>query len=433
MKDNLEYLAQKGVHIPVVLGGAALTRAFVEQDCQAVYPAPVFYALDAFEGLRVMEKLCSLKATLPEGKALEWNPQLIDEVRSFSRGQFQAGGDGSRSAKGAGGADVGGAESGLSDGEGNPGTGVGGIGGSQNLSGIKVLRKGESKVSLDARGQSSWVKKDLEVPVPPFFGTQILGDSISDVFEYLDDFALIRSRWGFQKGGQSEEDFAAVLRDKGLPALEHWRGRILKEGLLRPKAIYGYFPACSRDETLLVYHPSTKSTDKVDNREVLVSFQFPRQKGSRKLCISDFYKHEDSGELDVVGVQLVTMGNEASEFAKSLYDEQRFSEYFLYHGLTTELTEAYAEKVHKRIRTELGIAGRDASLVRQLFSQGYQGSRYSFGYPACPEMELNEPLLKLLGSERIGVELSESFQMHPEQSTSAIVTWHPQARYFSAL
>lgn len=398
MKENLEYMASRGYTVPVVLGGAALTRAFVEEDCQAVYPGPVLYAGDAFDGLRYMERIAGAK-TRGENLSAAALRALQDTAK---------GGTGGEASEGASGGVA-------------PAT----------RSGIKVVRKGESKVGLNEHGQSNWVRRDVAVPTPPFFGVQTLDLSMADAFAFLDEFALVRSRWGFQQGNMDDAAFQRVIEEKARPNLERWRERLLSESILHPKAAYGYFPACSEGNTVLVYAPGTLASTPPEKREVLARFPFPRQSSGRQLCIADFYRHVSSGELDVLGVQLVTMGEEASHVTAKLYEAQDFTNYFFFHGLATELTEACAERIHKRIRTELGAAGRDATSIRQLFSQGYQGSRYSFGYPACPDMELNEPLLTLLGAERIGVHLSESHQMVPEQSTSAIVTVHPQARYFS--
>jgi 5-methyltetrahydrofolate--homocysteine methyltransferase len=405
MKENLEYMASRGYTVPVVLGGAALTRAFVEEDCQAVYPGPVLYAGDAFDGLRYMERIAAAKARgeTPNAAAL----RAVEARVSLSAAKEDATPQPAHEVPPADAQAVG------------------------LRAGIKVVRKGDSKVGLDAHGQSTWVRRTEPVPTPPFFGVQTLDISVADAFAFLDEFALVRSRWGFQQGNMDDAAFQRVLEEKAHPTLEKWRARLLAESILHPKAAYGYFPACSQGDTVLVYAPGTLAHTPPEKREILARFPFPRQTSGRQLCIADFYRHENSGELDVLGVQLVTMGEEASAVAARLYEAQDFTNYFYFHGLATELTEACAERIHKRIRTELGAAGRDATSIRQLFSQGYQGSRYSFGYPACPDMELNAPLLTLLGAERIGVHLSESFQMAPEQSTSAIVTVHPQARYFS--
>jgi 5-methyltetrahydrofolate--homocysteine methyltransferase len=383
MKENLEYMAAHGFKTPVILGGAALTRDFVERECQAVYPGPVFYAEDAFAGLHLMEKICS---------------GGVDELLATRKAKL-AGAGGESSAE----------------------------------RGVVVVRRGDKKVDLDAQGQSSWVRRDAVVPTPPFWGVRKVQHSLPELFEYLDEFALLRSRWGFAQGQLSDAEFEKVLQEKAVPTFERLREQVIREGTMHPAALYGYFPACSRGANeIVVYAPETFSRDQSPaKREVIARFEFPRQANGRQLCIADFVAHESTGLVDVLGVQLVTMGHVASQTAHAAYADSQFSEYFYLHGLSTELTEAYAELIHAQIRRELGIHGRDAKNKRALFSQGYQGSRYSFGYPACPDMELNEPLLKLLKAEDIGVTLSESHQMVPEQSTSALVIHHHQARYFS--
>lgn len=403
MKENLEYMATHGFSIPVILGGAALTREFVERDCQAVYPGPVFYAEDAFSGLHLMEKLCS---------------GGVDELLAQRKQRSgDAGGLSERS------------EVAAED--------------------IVVVRRGDKKVELDAQGQSSWVRHDEPIPQPPFWGVKKFQHSLEDVFAYLDDFALIRSRWGFSQGQLSDSEFEKVLQQKALPTLDRLKAKVIRDRMLHPAALCGYFPACSRGANeVVVYDPRSFSSSSsgsstpadsslnfsavpVAQREVIARFEFPRQAQGRRLCIADFLAHESTGRVDVLGLQLVTMGHIASEQAHLAYADNQFSEYFFLHGLSTELTEAYAELIHAQIRRELGIHARDAKSKRALFSQGYQGSRYSFGYPACRDMEQNAPLLKLLDASQIGVSLSESFQMVPEQTTSALVVYHPQARYFS--
>lgn len=388
MKENLEYMATHGFKLPVILGGAALTRNFVEHECQAVYPGPVFYAEDAFAGLHLMEKICAGGVEeLLKARAVRAASGTPSDVQSS---------------------------------EGNDG----------QAPGIVVVRRGERKVELDAHGQSTWVRRGHPIPVAPFWGVRRVEHSLEEIFGYLDEFALLRSRWGFAQGQLSDPDFQKVLEEKAYPTLARIKDRVIREKLLHPAAMYGYFPACSNNNEVLVYSPETYSADPAA-REIIARFEFPRQENGRRLCLSDFLAHASSGQVDVLGVQIVTMGHVASEKAQSAYSDNKFSEYFFLHGLSTELTEAYAEKMHAQIRRELGIHGRDAQSLRALFSQGYQGSRYSFGYPACPEMELNGPLLKLLQAEQIGVTLSESHQMVPEQTTSAIVIHHPQARYFA--
>jgi 5-methyltetrahydrofolate--homocysteine methyltransferase len=247
-----------------------------------------------------------------------------------------------------------------------------------------------------------------------------LSDSPSDLFEHLDEFALIRNRWGFSQGSQSDEAFAAVLKDKAEPQLAQWKTRLAGDPIFQPKARYGYFPVRAEGDSLRVFDPS-------DQARTLAVLTFPRQASSRRICLADFFSAE---RTDVLALQLVTLGQAAADQAAKLYAEDGYGDYFAFHGLATELTEAYAERLHARIRRELGIAGKDLP-GRALFAQGYQGSRYSYGYPACPDLEGNGPILDLLQGSEIGVHLSESHQMDPEYTTSALVAWHPQARYFS--
>jgi 5-methyltetrahydrofolate--homocysteine methyltransferase len=360
MRENLQYMAELGLKIPVILGGAALTRSFVAEQCQSVYGGPVFYAEDAFEGLRQMDGLTSGIASHPPQEA--------------------------------------------------------------PASGITVLRRGTAPEPLSPAGQSGWVKRGLPQPQPPFWGVREADLPLEEIFSFLDNFVVIRNRWSFTQGKLSDEAFEAVLREKAEPLLAKWKERILNEQLLEPRALYGYFPAQARGDSLLVHGP---------DHQLLAEVAFPRQDQGRRLAIPDFFEPAGSGQFDVLPMQLVTLGKRAAKLAGELYRTDNYTDYFLFHGLVTELTEAYAECLHARIRQELGIAGRDASELKQLFNQGYQGSRYSFGYPACPDLEGNAAILTLLGGASIGVEITEQFQMDPEFSTSALVAWHPQARYFA--
>jgi 5-methyltetrahydrofolate--homocysteine methyltransferase len=247
--------------------------------------------------------------------------------------------------------------------------------------------------------------------------------SLGEIFEFLDTFVVIRNRWSFTQGQLSDAAFEAVLQEKAEPLLAEWKRRILDQGLLEPRALYGYFPVQAEGDRLAVYAPARD--------RVLAHLAFPRQEQGRRLCIADFFEPAGSDRFDVLPVQLVTLGRQAAALAGELYQGDHYTDYFLFHGLATELTEAYAERLHASIRRELGVHGQDAPQLRQLFNQGYQGSRYSFGYPACPDLEGNGVLLDLLGGASIGVALTEQFQMDPEYSTSAVVAWHPQARYFA--
>ncbi len=361
MKENLHFMDSLDLKVPVILGGAALTRDYVEGDCRRSYAGSVYYAEDAFEGLRHMQALVAGATEVPAPA---------------------------------------------------PAASVAGD--------IKILHRGAAAVPLTEHGQSSWVRHDAPTPPPPFWGIRELADSPVDLFEYLDEFALIRNRWGFSQGAQSDEAFSAVLRDKAEPQLAYWRDRLAKDPLFQPKARYGYFPVRAEGDSLRVFDPA-------DTTRTLALLTLPRQTSGRRLCISDFFRTD---ETDVLALQLVTLGQAAADHAAKLYREDGYADYFAFHGLATELTEAHAERLHARIRKELGIAAKDLP-GRALFAQGYQGSRYSYGYPACPDLEGNGPILDLLRGAEIGVTLSEGHQMDPEYSTSALVAWHPQARYFS--
>jgi 5-methyltetrahydrofolate--homocysteine methyltransferase len=363
MKEALEHMEDQGLGIPVILGGAALTRDYVERDCRQVYRGPVLYAEDAFEGLGYMD--------------------------AIAKGTLDASGHGPRQAPA-----------------------------------VKILRRGVSSVTLAETGRSGWVRPQESVPQPPFWGIRTVGHPMQEIFAFLDHFVVIRNRWSFTQGSLDDATFETLIQEKAEPLLDAWKRRLLEEPLLDPKCRYGYLPAQARGEVLRVFSP--------DRTALLAEIPFPRQAGGRRLCIPDFFASESEGRFDVLGLQIVTMGQRAAERAAELYAADRYADYFHFHGLATELTEAYAELVHAQIRRELGVDARDAKELRQLFSQGYQGSRYSFGYPACPDLEGNAVLLDLLGGAKIGVALTEGFQMTPEFTTSALVAWHPQARYFSA-
>ncbi len=374
MRENLMLMKEQEYRIPVILGGAALTRDYVEQDCRSVYDGPVLYAADAFEGLTQLR-------AISEGR--------VADLMAAAAASPSAAPE------------------------------------------IKVLRKGGSSVPLTPEGQSSWVRRETEPPTPPFWGLREVSHPLPELFDFLDEFALLRNRWGFTQGLLSNEAFEATLRDRAVPVLARWKARLLGEGVLRPRASYGYFPTCSRGDALLVYAPDTDPSLPPDQRRIAAKLPFSRQATGRRLCIADFFLPETSGKVDVLALQVVTLGQEAADFAAKLYKADAYSDYFYFHGLATELTEAYAERLHAQVRHEWGIHHRDSENLRQLFSQGYQGSRYSYGYPACPDLEGNGPIFELLEGSRIGIRMTDSFQMDPEYTTSALVAWHPQARYFS--
>ncbi|CAN5741571.1 methionine synthase [soil metagenome] len=358
MRDDLDELTRRELdRYPIMLGGAALTRAYVEDDLRQRYSGPLFYCRDAFAGLSVMDELVTHRDT---GPPAEWGRGAPDRPSPTRRRPTPRPTDGG---------------SGRSD-----------------------------------------VATDVPVPIPPFWGSRVhRGVALDALLPLLNTTALFRNQWGF---GRNDTEVAQA-------ALRQTVDLVRTESLLAPQVVYGYFACAGDGDDLLIYEAPDSDT-------VVARWTFPRQSGSRRLCIADFFRPVASSERDVIAFQCVTVGDRVTERAAELFAADRYTDYLYLHGLGVETAEALAEHWHARVRAELGIDGKDASDVRELFRQGYQGSRYSFGYAACPDLEMRGPLLDLLDAERIGVVLSESFQLHPEQSTDAFVVHHPQARYFNA-
>jgi 5-methyltetrahydrofolate--homocysteine methyltransferase len=263
--------------------------------------------------------------------------------------------------------------------------------------------------------------------VPPFWGSRVVrGLPLREIFPYINEVALFRGQWQYQKGQRSDPEYEAFLDQEVRPVFRRWQERAIAEQLLVPQVAYGYYPCQSEGDDLLVW-PVCEGGRPAGEP---IRFSFPRQPSGRHLCIADFFRDRASGEFDTVAFTLVTMGHAASEFARTLFEGADYREYLHWHGFAVESAEALAEYWHRRVRQELGIAGDDAPTIRGLFAQGYRGSRYSFGYPACPDLEQQAGIALLLDPARIGVDLGETFQWHPEQTTSAIVVHHPEARYF---
>jgi 5-methyltetrahydrofolate--homocysteine methyltransferase len=371
MKENLEVLQERGLNPPIVLGGAALTRRYVEQDLRKVYDGVVVYANDAFDGLHFMEQLVT--------KGAESFAHTVKPVPDVSAAEAD-----------------------------------------------ESLTGSEAKIALAAleRMPKSAVTQDVPIPRPPFWGTKII-DSIppADIFRYLNLSALIKGQWQVRKGNRSEEEYRKQLDEQIYPSLDALKEKTIKEKLLEPKVVYGYFPCRSQGNDLIIYRDDL-STERV-------RFSFPRQSGDRHLCLADYFASVETGKTDVVAFQMVTMGKIASEYSAQLFASNNYKEYLYFHGLSVESAEALAELWHKKIRDELGVSGKDAADIKRLFSQGYQGARYSFGYPACPNLEDHTKLFALLQPERIGVHLTDEFMLDPEQSTDAIIIHHPEARYFT--
>jgi 5-methyltetrahydrofolate--homocysteine methyltransferase len=268
------------------------------------------------------------------------------------------------------------------------------------------------------------VRADAPIPRPPFYGSRVVEDiPLDDVFAFVNETALFKGQWQFKQGRRSNEEYRALVAEKVRPVYNDLKERSKREALLVPRVVYGYFPCQSAGNDLIIYED--------DGRTERQRFTFPRQPEGKRLCLADYFASVDSGRVDTVAFHLVTMGRRASEYAHELFKSDNYTDYLYFHGLSVESAEALAELWHRRIREELGIAGRDAPEITKLFHQGYQGSRFSFGYPACPNLEDQTKLFELLDPARIDVTLTEEFQLEPEQSTSAIIVHHEEAKYFS--
>ncbi|HXL80863.1 MAG TPA: vitamin B12 dependent-methionine synthase activation domain-containing protein, partial [Pyrinomonadaceae bacterium] len=390
MKENLELMNERGINVPVVLGGAALNRRYVDDDLKPLYKGQLFYARDAFAGLHTMDKLAS-------GNGADVIAGDLAKAASASTGDDLETQDAE---------DLVGEEAKL---------------------GIRksVKPRGAVKTVGDTTHTNrSNVSTDDPIPRAPFYGSRVVEDiALDDVFSFVNETALFKGQWQFKQARRPAEEYQAFVRDTVRPLYEELKERSERERLLLAKVVYGYFPAQSSGNDLIIYQD--------DQKTERLRFTFPRQPASKHLCLADFFASVESGRMDVVAFHLVTMGRRASEYAHELFKGDNYADYLYFHGLSVEGAEALAEFWHKRIREELGIAGDDATDINKLFRQQYQGSRFSFGYPACPSLEDQAKLFELLEPGRIGVELSEEFQLEPEQSTSAIIVHHPEAKYFS--
>jgi 5-methyltetrahydrofolate--homocysteine methyltransferase len=400
MKDNLEVFNEKGITVPVILGGAALTPKFVYQDCQNTYKGKVIYGKDAFADLHFMDKLMPAKASG------NWDDLkgFLDEEESPLTPLSKGGIDEKES--------------------------------SSNDTEIEVIE-------IDTK-RSEFVSLEIERPTPPFWGTKLLTAEeipIEEVFNYLDLQALFVGQWQFRKPkDQSREEYDQFLQETVYPILDNWKQRVINENLLQPTVIYGYFPCLAEGNSLSIYNPET-----LDLSQEIATFEFPRQRKNKRLCIADFFlpkdhdlippnpplKGGDRRLVDVFPMQAVTVGEIATEYAKKLFEANDYTNYLYYHGMAVQIAEALAEWTHARVRKELGFANLEPNNIRDILQQRYQGSRYSFGYPACPNIQDQFKQLELLETNRINMYMDESEQLYPEQSTTAIICYHPMAKYFS--
>ncbi len=361
MKDNLEVLNERNIRIPVILGGAALTRKYVEQDLRPRYRGRLDYAKDAFQGLALMDQIAAGDTAARPPVAASCGPA----------------------------ADTG-------------------------------------RAATAVLPRRSSIRQVAAVPQPPFWGRRVIEQiPIPAVLGFMNEVMLFQVQWQYKKARRSTEDFKKYIDNEVRPIYRELAATVEREQILRPQAVYGYWPCHSRDNTLIVYDADAPDRERT-------RFEFPREHKAPFRCIADFFRPVDSGAPDVVAFSLVTMGRRVGDVAREWFEANRYKDYLHLHGLGVEAAEALAELVHKQIRMELSIAGGDARERRELFKQGYQGSRYSFGYPACPNLEDHAKLWPLLQPEEIGVTLTEEWQLDPEQSTTALICHHPQARYFNA-
>ncbi|MFJ3146045.1 methionine synthase [Streptomyces halstedii] len=368
MKENLEELNQRkmAADYPVILGGAALTRAYVEQDLHEVYEGEVRYARDAFEGLRLMDALIAVKRGVPGA--------VLPELKQ------------------------------------------------------RRVPKRDTPV-LDVVEPEEGVRSDVSVtnpvPEPPFWGTRVVkGIQLKEYASWLDEGALFKGQWGLKQARAGDgPTYEELVETEGRPHLRGWLDKLQTENLLEAAVVYGYFPCVSKGDDLILLHEDGSERTR---------FTFPRQRRGRRLCLADFFRPEESGERDVVGLQIVTVGSKIGGETAKLFEANSYRDYLELHGLSVQLAEALAEYWHARVRGELGFSGEDPSDVEDMFALKYRGARFSLGYGACPDLEDRAKIAALLEPERIGVQLSEEFQLHPEQSTDAIVIHHPEAKYFNA-
>ncbi|MFE3514405.1 methionine synthase [Streptomyces sp. NPDC059166] len=368
MKENLEELNQRklAAEYPVILGGAALTRAYVEQDLHELYEGEVRYARDAFEGLRLMDALIAVKRGVPGASLPELKQRRVPKRDTAV-----------------------------------------------------------TEVTEPEEGVRSDVSVTNPVPEPPFWGTRVVkGIQLKEYASWLDEGALFKGQWGLKQARAGDgPSYEELVEREGRPRLRGWLDKLHTENLLEAAVVYGYFPCVSKGDDLILLHEDGSERTR---------FTFPRQRRGRRLCLADFFRPEESGETDVIGLQVVTVGSRIGGATAELFEANSYRDYLELHGLSVQLAEALAEYWHARVRGELGFAGEDPSDVEDMFALKYRGARFSLGYGACPDLEDRAKISELLEPERIGVKLSEEFQLHPEQSTDAIVIHHPEAKYFNA-
>ncbi|MBX7138220.1 MAG: methionine synthase [Oligoflexia bacterium] len=373
MKENLELMSAKGWKVPVICGGAALNRAYVEVDLRRAYSTgPVYYGADAFTGLRLMDELT--------GQVTEKKLTTQTDERTVRHGEMRA---------------------------------------------EREARLAEKSQEYAASGTR--ILDQREIPKPPFWGVRYVTDkeiSLAEIFPYINKKALYANQWMYRRGKKTSVEYREMLKNIVEPKFQTWCQRVLERGWIQPKVVYGYFPCQSEKNSLIIYAPE-------DPKKRVCQISFPRQVADKRRCIADYFLPVSSGRMDVVAFHVVTAGALASEKCQELFKSDQYTDYLHFYGLSVETAEALAEYWHRKVRHELGIGGSDGQTIDALFRQSYHGARYSFGYPACPNLEDQRHIFDLLKPEKIGVELSSEYQLVPEQSTSAIIVHHPEACYYS--
>ncbi|MFT5081000.1 MAG: 5-methyltetrahydrofolate--homocysteine methyltransferase, partial [Planctomycetota bacterium] len=369
MRENLEEMNARGVNIPVLLGGAALNRKYVEGDCRKKYDGSLYYARDAFDALDIMARI----------KGGETRPDVVvfEERKKKLKKKPE----------------------------------------------VAVLDPDQAEQG-DKSLKDHSLDREITYPTAPFLGARIVEDiNLQSVTPFINERTLFQFQWGYRRKGMGKKEYDVFIEQEVRPKYFDLLKQCAQEKILLPKSVYGFWKCVPEGDTLRLLHPEDES------REV-ASFAFPRQVGKKHRCISDYF-HTREGEPDVIALQAVTVGQQATEVALEWFGQDRYKDYLHLHGLSVETAEGLAEYTHTQVRADLGMASEDAREKRALLAQGYRGARFSFGYPACPNLSDQEQLLDLLGADRIGLKLGDEDQLWPEQSTSAIVCHHPAARYFT--
>ena len=374
MRENLEEMSRQGLDVPILLGGAALTRNYVEDDCVRAYASGrVAYARDAFDGLHLMDRVTGNGF---DDYLAAVQAKRAGKARNTSRTLGQADARAFRPV---------------------------------DVAAVRQRRQAKTR--------------DVAPFEPPFWGPRVVEAAPKAIIPFVNERSLYQFQWGFRKAGRTLEEFLGWARQELRPVMRRMLSLCDEQDILRPQASYGYWKAAGQGNDLIIFEP--------DGQTEAARFALPRQPKEDGECIADFFRDVDDEQRDVIGLQVVTVGQKASDTARLWFEDNRYQDYLYLHGLSVEMAEAMAEYTHKRIRAECGFAAEDDRDMEKMLQQSYRGSRYSFGYPACPRLEDQEPILKLLQAERIGVSLSDEWQLHPEQSTSAIVVLNPRAKYFS--